>query len=212
MSKIGIIFDLDGTLWDVSNSTLESTNEVAEKHNVKKVTIQTVCNGMGLQTKENAKLYFPDIPLEEALKLKEEITMLNIKKLTENGGKLYSNVEQTLKILSENYDLFIVSNTGYQEYIESFFISSGMKKYFKSYLAASKLKISKGKAITKVINDYNLDKAIYVGDTKLDKEASEEAEIPFIQAKYGFGEDLKTSYGVDEIKELPIVIKNILGN
>ncbi len=35
--KKGIIFDLDGTLWEVTNTTYKSVNEIAKKHNLKEV-------------------------------------------------------------------------------------------------------------------------------------------------------------------------------
>ena len=84
-----------------------------------------------------------------------------------------------------------------------------MNKYFKDYIAASELKISKADAIKKIINDYQLTKAIYVGDTKKDMEASDLAGIPFIQAKYGFGKDLNTKYYINEIKELPNIVEKL---
>lgn len=43
----------------------------------------------------------------------------------------------------------------------------------------------------------------------INMEASKIANIPFIQAKYGFGEDLETEYYINSIEELPKVIKKI---
>lgn len=106
--------------------------------------------------------------------------------------------------------MFIVSNTAESEYIKAFLTSSKLEKYFKSYIAASELKISKADAIKKIIEDYKLKKAVYVGDTKKDMEASNLAGIPFIQAKYGFGKDLNTKYYINELKELPDIVEKII--
>ena len=105
--------------------------------------------------------------------------------------------------MSLKYEFFIVSNTGHKEYIEAFLVTSGLAKYFTDYIAASQLNISKADGINKIIQDYNIEKAVYIGDTKKDMEASKKANIPFIQARYGFGENLETEYYIDSIEELP---------
>lgn len=208
-NKSGIIFDLDGTLWEVTNTTYKSVNEIAKKHNLKEVKIETIRSVFGCNKEESAKLYFPYLSLEEALKLTDEIADINIDNLKKYGGNVYEGLENVLRKLKETFNLFIVSNTDHKEYIESFLITSGLQKYFSDYLAASELNISKAEAIKKVINDNNLSKSIYIGDTRKDMEATECANIPFVQAKYGFGEDLKTNYYINSIEELPNIIQKI---
>lgn len=210
MKKQGILFDLDGTLWEVIDATYESANEITEKYNLKEVTLETVCKTFGFNKQDSAKSYFPYLKREEAEEMLDRISDVNIKRLRKYGGNVYKNVEETLKTLYNYYDIFIVSNTGHSKYIEAFLISSGLEKYFKDYIAASEQNLSKADAIKKVIKKYDLGKSIYVGDTIKDMEASKEAGIPFVQAKYGFGEDLQTKYYIDSIEELPNVIEKIL--
>lgn len=209
MRKEGILFDLDGTLWEVIDATYESVSEIVNKYNLVQVSKKTICNTFGLNKVESAQSYFPYLKQDEALKMLEESEILKIKNLKKYGGNLYPNLEDTIKILKDKYELFIVSNTAKSEYIEAFLITSGLEGCFKDYIAASEIGISKADAIKKIIDDYQLQYAIYVGDTQKDMEAAVLANIPFIQAKYGFGEDLKTKYYVDEIKELPNVIEQI---
>ncbi len=128
------------------------------------------------------------------------------------GGNIYEGLENTLKKLNKKYDLFIVSNTDNKEYIEAFIETSKLNDYFKDYIAASELKISKSEAIKKIIKENNISKSIYVGDTIKDYEATLLAGVPFIQAKYGFGKDLKTTYYINSIEELPNVIEKIFNN
>ena len=59
------------------------------------------------------------------------------------------------------------------------------------------------------MNDNNIDKAIYIGDTIKDKEAANEAGIPFIQALYGFDKDLNEKYKINSISELVDIIEKI---
>ena len=206
---IGIIFDLDGTLWDVTDSTYKCANIVAKKHGLKEINKKTICNAFGLNKEESAKMYFPDVDIDTALKLIDESSLLNIEYLKEYGGKIYSGLKETLNKLSD-YELFIVSNTAEDDYIKAFLTSSGLEKYFKDYIAASKYKMTKAEGIKKVIIDYKLDKAIYVGDTEKDLEACEKADVDFIWVKYGFGKNIKAKYSVDEVSKLPNVINEML--
>lgn len=50
-----------------------------------------------------------------------------------------------------------------------------------------KIKSSKGDNIKLIIERNNLSKSVYVGDTEGDLKASRFAGIPFVYAKYGFG-------------------------
>ncbi len=214
MSKIlknkGILFDLDGTLWDVLEITYKSVNKIAKKYDLEKIEEATVKKVFGLSKEEVARLYFPSVGLNKALQLFEEAETLNREYLNKYGGNIYDCLEKVLQELNKDYDLFIVSNASSNKYIESFLMSSKTKKYFKDYIAAGEFNISKDEAIKKIIEDYNLKKSVYVGDIYNDMEAAKEVGIPFIHARYGFGKDFKTEYYIDRVKDLPSVIKNIL--
>ena len=207
--KNSIIFDLDGTLWEVIESTYKSANIIANKYNLKEISKDTICKVFGLNREESAKLYFPYMELNESTKLIDEIAVINIENLKNNGGNVYPNVKEILNKLVDKYDLYIVSNTAEIEYIKAFLKSSDTKDYFKNYIAASSLNISKADAIKKVIDDNKIEKAVYIGDTRIDLEAAYANNIPFIQAKYGFGENLNTDYSINEINELLGILKKI---
>ena len=200
--KNAVIFDLDGTLWETIDSTYVALNEVARKYNQKEITKEMVCSNYGNNKVESAELFFPTLPQEEAFKLLDEADIINMKNLNDNGGYIYPGLEDELFRLREKYDLYIVSNTATKKYIEAFLISSKLFKYFKDYVAASEIILSKGNAIIKLMDDYYIEKAIYVGDTKKDYKAAETANIPFIQCLYGFGEELDCKYKVNDISEL----------
>ncbi len=206
MKKGGIIFDLDGTLWDVTDSTYQSANIVVKKHNLEAISKEAICSSFGCNKEECAQIYFPQMDLNQSIELVEEISRINIDNLEQIGGKLYPNLDETLNMLYQEYDLYIVSNTAKLDYIKAFLSTSNTEKYFNDYVAASYLKIPKEDAIRKVINDNNIKKAVYIGDTIKDLNAAQNAGVTFVQSKYGFGEDLKTKYSINSIDELPKVL------
>ena len=209
MIKKGIIFDLDGTLWDTTESTYNSVNEIAKRHNLPEVTKETICNVFGCTAREAASQYFPSIDIEKALPFMEEISVIKNRDLKENGAIVYDKVEETLIKLKNDFEFFIVSNSRHKGYIEAFLISSGLEKYFTAYYSTGELNMTKADTILKTIKEYQLDKFVYVGDTKKDLEATNISKVPFIQAKYGFGKDLNTKYYINTFAELPQVVKEI---
>lgn len=85
----GVIFDLDGTLWEVIESTFISANKIVDKYGLKRISKETICRVFGLNKEESAKLYFPYLELNESIKLMDEIASINIGNLKNNGGNLY---------------------------------------------------------------------------------------------------------------------------
>lgn len=211
MKKKAIIFDLDGTLWEVIDVTHKSANEIAKKYNLNEVTKEVICDTFGLNRLDCGKGYFPTLDDDVVIELMDEIAQIKNRILNEQGGNLYPNLKETLLKLNNNYRLFIVSNTAEDEYIEAFFNTDNLKDLFEDYIAASKLGIIKGEAIKKIIKDNNIESAVYVGDTKKDKEAAEYANIPFIYAKYGFG-DIEAKNFIETFDELPTILNNIFIN
>lgn len=208
--KYGIIFDLDGTLWNVTDTTYESVNEVSGKYKLNSVSRDTVISCFGLDKNNTSLKYYPALDKEFRLKLMDEIAILNINRLKISGGNIYDGVKDTLELLSKNYDLYIVSNTANNEYIDAFLDGNNVRKYFKNYIAASSINISKSDAIKKIIDDNKIERAIYVGDTIYDQEASKNANIPFIWAKYGFGKNVCAEYSINNFSEIISVIENVL--
>lgn len=201
-----ILFDLDGTLWETVDTTLESVNEIARKYHLKEINRETICKGMGKNLEECAALYMPDVEKQKRIEIMKEMLDYNSEKLSKIGGNCYPEVEKVLKRLQERYFLAIVSNCG-AGYIESFLDSSHLGIYFKDYIAASKEGIPKSDAILKIIKRNSISSAIYIGDTAKDLEASKEAGIPFIHAKYGFESNLETQYSILELRDLPLLLE-----
>ena len=184
-----IIFDLDGTLWDTKFNVSTSFNYLLDKYDFKYFN-KKMKSDMGHTIGETHK-----------------INMTDLKK---SGGIIYKGVIDSLKSLSIDYKLFIVSNCG-DGYIESFLEYYKLTDLFTDFIPASKYNISKTKAINNLISKYNLKKAIYVGDTLGDYNYAKEAGIPFIHARYGYYPLLEATYHIDNLSEVFNVI-DIINN
>ncbi|MBU5593068.1 HAD family hydrolase [Clostridium sp. MSJ-4] len=207
MNLDSIIFDLDGTLWDSTQGVMESFNKTISKYNeVKdKLTIEDIKGIMGLCIEDIALRFFPYLDKEKGLEIIKCCCEEECGHLENKGGILYDGLEETLKKLASTHKLFIVSNCQCG-YIEAFFKAHGLSKYFKDYENPGRTGLTKGENIKLIIERNNLKSPIYVGDTDGDLKAARFASIPFIYARYGFGEVTGYDYAIDSFKELYKII------
>ncbi|CBK88705.1 Predicted phosphatases [Faecalitalea cylindroides T2-87] len=140
-----LIFDMDGTLWDATGSILNSANEVLEKEKGWKdyLDLDTLRRVMGLEIEEIANIYFPELEQEEKMDLIYKVMDNENLYLSKHGGILYPNVESTLQILSQKYDLMIVTNAQ-EGYTDAMYQSHGLKKYFTDELTYGETMKPKG--------------------------------------------------------------------
>ena len=199
----GIIFDLDGTLWDSSENVVRSWNEVLDRRAGKTITVSEMQGYMGKTLKKIGELMLPDISDDLRSDIMRECCENEQNYLSRHGGKLFPELENVLKQLSERYKLFIVSNCQ-SGYIEVFLEYSGLGKYFTDHECPGGSGLEKAGNIRLVSQRNGLEKAVYIGDTQGDCDATEEAGIPFVHAAYGFGtidHDVPKIFSLTEIEQ-----------
>lgn len=188
MCKNAILFDLDGTLWDSCVAIMPSWQKVMTAHDVKRppITQEEMNSYMGKTVAQIAPLMLPELSLEDAIAIMEEGCDEELEELKRNGATLYENILETLRELSDTYELYIVSNSQ-DGYIQAFVEHYNLYDIIKDFECAGRTKKCKGDNIKLVMERNNITNAVYVGDTILDKEAADKACIPFVWASYGFG-------------------------
>ena len=139
-----IIFDLDGTLWDTSIEIEQVWKEVAENYNIK-INQEKIKQIMGF-TKDEIIEYLFKGNSEEVNEFITKCQENENKYLKKNGGHIYKNTIKTIKDLSNNYNLYIVSNCQ-SGYIEAFLEHYSIEKYFKDYECSGNTGLSKEKNI-----------------------------------------------------------------
>lgn len=206
-----IIFDLDGTLWDATAGITAAWQEIIDSENIAvTLTQDDVKDCMGLPMNEIFLRLIPNIGDDLRVIMQKKCQQHENEYLAQNSGVLYPNVEHTLiRLKNDGYDLYIVTNSQ-DGYVEAFFDSTGLKRYFTDYEMFGRTGLLKAENILLVMSRNRIDKAVYVGDAQGDCDSSKIAKIPFVFAKYGFGRVADYEYGIDSFDKLTEIIGKIL--
>lgn len=199
----GVIFDLDGTLWDASDSATKAWNraliECGHRDHLVAVEELRAFTGIKIETILEEKFAFMGPKgIREFLEVYKKV---ELEEMGKGGGILYPDVESALKALSRTKRLFIVSNC-LAGYIENFLRHSGLGDCFTGYESTGRTGKPKHENIRKVMQDYKLETALYVGDTESDYLECKKAGIPFVHASYGFGKAAGAAYRIERAADL----------
>lgn len=206
----GIIFDVDGTLWDSTDSVAESWNMAIRENSDMDLTIDSeiLSRVFGKTMTEIADTLFPSLPPRERMEFLDICYDYENRYLEECPGDMYEGVQETIRKLAERYPLFIVSNCQCG-YIEVMLKTSGLGPYIKDHLCFGQTQTPKGKTIRTLMERNSLKDVVYVGDTQGDADACAEAGIPFIFAAYGFGSVRESAMQIERFSDLcSIYLKN----
>ena len=108
----GIIFDIDGTLWDSTDSVAASWNRAIRENTSLDLTLDAgILSGLfGKTMTEIGRALFPDDPEEEQARILDICFRYENDYLRDHPGVVYDGVADTIRKLYEKYPLFIVSN------------------------------------------------------------------------------------------------------
>lgn len=182
-----IVFDLDGTLWNASEScaqgwtsglrSLEMQKTISATH------IESVC---GLTYPDCVRKLCPEVTENQFMQVMEVLNNFERLAVEEKGGTLYPGVTEGLHALKEKYSLYLVSNCQ-DWYLESFFKHSGLKELFSDWESYGRTGKPKVENLKDIALRNNLKKPVYIGDTESDMRAALGAGYDFIFVSYGFG-------------------------
>lgn len=198
-----IIFDVDGTLWDVRDAVAHAWRDVITELTDWEINFDGKSLGaMFGKTMDTIFFHFyPNSTKEEYEKITGVIYKRQKEYLIRYAPALYEGVEKTLEKLSHRYKLFIVTNAQ-RGYIDTVFAVHDVQKYFTDWMCFGDTNASKDVTIRKIIERNNLKNAVYVGDTQGDADSCEKAGIPIVYAAYGLGKVEKPWRSIDKFSEL----------
>ncbi len=213
-SKIAVIFDLDGTLWDSSRQVVEAFNLAFQDCPEIDYTITAadMQRNMGkLLTDIGKDLIHVEDPIRRN-EILDHCMETEVAHLAKVGGDLFAGAEELLAELSAQYQVFIVSNCQ-AGYIEVFADYYGFWKYLDDIECPGNTGKLKGDNIRLIMERNGVELGIYVGDTYGDYDAAfHKAGIPFIHAAYGYGTVEEARYKVTSISQIPDMVKQVIGD
>lgn len=203
----GIIFDLDGTLWDAVEVNYDSwmirLDELSIPHNF---DLEDFRGCMGLPMDKFLGRLFPDMPRCDRDVLGEDILSFENQYLETHNGILYPDLRETLTELKKNIPLAIVSNSQ-DGYIQAFLKVNQMEDLFADFESYGGTKLYKADNIRLVTKRQGFKKPVYVGDIQGDADAAHAAGVPIIFAAYGFGQICDAEETIYKPKDLLTVVK-----
>ena len=203
----GILFDLDGTLWDAVPEITLCWNQAISAAGVDRppLTEEEVRSCMGMQIADIAARRLPGLSFERQMAVIDDCVAVENVYLARHGAAVYPGAGETLAALSERCPLFVVSNCQ-DGYIQSFLTWSALGGLFQDFECEGRTGCSKAENIRLVIQRNSLHSPIYVGDTALDEASAAAAGCPFVHAAYGFGSAVAPLASVHTPGGLPAVL------
>jgi phosphoglycolate phosphatase len=184
----GLLFDLDGTLWDTTEACAAGWNRVLQRHRIafRTITAGDVRSVAGNPHEACIRTVFCGLTEAELRPLVDETPDEDNLMVAQMGGRVYPGVAEGLEGLHGTIPMFIVSNCQ-AGYIETFFERTGFGRFFRDFECWGRTRLSKGENLRDVIRRNGLTAPLFVGDTEGDGAAAAVCGVPFVHVNYGFG-------------------------
>ena len=199
----GVIFDVDGTLWDSTYVVKDAWNDAIVKagYDNPGITADRLRGLFGLPMDDIIKDIMPKLNREERDKLAPFVYEYEHNYLEAKEGEYYEDILAVMRTISEKIPVYIVSNCQ-GGYIELFMRKGKVEDIVTDHLCPADTGKLKADNIRMIIDKYDVKNPLYVGDTVMDEKASHQAECPFCFASYGFGQSDDHEYEISKPAEL----------
>ncbi len=191
MKTDGIIFDIDGTIWDSTGLVAGAWNEAAKETGFgsRYISADDLKSLFGRKMDDIVLALFPEESEEDrAVILKACVQKEQDYLHNDSCQNLeYEGIREVIRQLSRKYPLFIVSNCQ-SGYIELVCDKLSLQEYIKDSECYGDTLKGKAENLKLLIERNALKAPVYVGDTDGDRSSCEEAGVPFVFAAYGFGQ------------------------
>ena len=206
-----VFFDIDGTLWDTREILAKGYNRYLSREGYGHIHVDAalLLTVFGKTTEAIADAMFPDYPVPQRYDMILGCMDTGREEMQADPCQVaYPGVVETLKKLSQDYKLYLVSNSesGYPEMLLE---KLGVGDLFVDHLCYGDTRTCKGETIRILMERHGIQNPIYIGDTQGDLDACRMAGIPFIHCAYGFGDPEEYVAVVTDFSQLPDALNQL---
>ncbi len=211
--KIGIIWDLDGTLLDTLEDLQDAVNYTMEQFGYPKRTLAEVRRDIGTGARNLIRYSTPGLSEEQL----DEVLQVFRKYYNDHNQiktKPYDGIMDVLEALGKKYPMAIVSNKPDNA------VKPMCKAYFGDIFAMGEMAEYPRKPapdmVYKAMREIGVEKCIYVGDSEVDVLTAANAKMPCLSVLWGFRdkdclEDAGGRYFCEKPQQLRAAIEEIIG-
>jgi len=182
--KIGILFDLDGTLLDTLEDLKDATNYILRQFGCPERSLEEVRSFVGNGARNQMRMALPgredDPDLEQVLAAYEAHYAQNC----QNKTKAYDGILDSLEQLQKVFPVAVVSNK------PDVAVKKLCKLYFGDVYARGVSSDCPRKPapdmVYKAMDSIGVDRCIYVGDSEVDVLTAANAGVPCLSVTWGF--------------------------
>lgn len=213
--KIGVLFDLDGTLLNTLEDLTDATNHTLRHFGCPERSITEMRQILGNGALRQMTLSLPGKPddpdIQEVLAYYKEYYNDHSQIKT----RPYDGVKSALQKLAEKYAIAIVSNKPDPT------VKSLCAEYFPGYYALGESAACPRKPapdmVFQAMKALGVEKCIFVGDSEVDVLTAKNAGVPCLAVLWGFRdkwqlEENGAEYYCDDAEQLPTIIDAIAQN
>ncbi len=183
--RIGILFDLDGTLLDTLEDLQHATNQILRQFGcparTKEEIRRIVGNGARVQIQKALPGKDNDPPLEQVLQAYQDLYNAIC---VDGSAKPYPGVTQALETIAARYPVAVVSNKPDPA------VKALCKKYFGQVYAQGVTTDCPRKPAPDMVRiameAIGVDRCVYVGDSEVDVLTAQNAGVPCLSVLWGF--------------------------
>lgn len=212
--KVGILWDLDGTLLDTLQDLADATNYTLEQYGLPRRSVEEVRRFVGNGARQLIALSMPGQLGDPAVDAVLETYQSYYKAHSQVKTKPYAGILEALNKLGQKYPMAIVSNK------PDGAVKPLCRQYFPGIYARGESTDCARKPapdmVLKAMEDIGVEKCVYVGDSDVDVLTARNAGMPCLSVLWGFRdrEELVwagAQYFCEEPEALPEMMEKIIG-
>jgi len=190
-----LAFDIDGTVFDVSDIAVESFRRGIEIFNmnhgveIKVPSRDAIIDVLGTPIEDIFRKLFPETGPSHLPYLLRSCTEGFVSLIRKGGGRIFDGVSDVIGGLHDDGYVLLAASNGRREYVTAILETHGLIGYFHREMFFPGNGIPDKTALVRKYSDEIIGErpVIMIGDRTADRKAAEDNGIPFLGCAFGYG-------------------------